>query len=500
MSSVIYDRKALNNLNALYSSKVKRNPNYKLTDFYDEVDKGNMTHEDILFYKDTEGYDELEIVVRNKELQVSREVKSLLDEINSVSEEEMLEELKDILPNIDTTPKVVKEEKVVELKSNIEVLNVDKNSTTEQQLSSICNQLSNRQVENKVELEHKETIFTPKVEEYKELKKVAEPNKDILDMFDDLDNMYINTTDNAIINRILRLGEDNIGTKITEKILLPISGYTAYISGLTMLDKTVIRNTGKNEYEVNNKLYRMIYNHIVEIEPKKPDFETWKKMTAFNDAKILMYGLYAATYRNGNEFTIKCDNTDIECGTEIKVSTDPESILQVEDENIHSKIYDITTKVKTFEDVSKVSELGSSKKIKLPKSNLIIEVKNPSLQDHLDMIRQFPRENKKFKDLGEIYDLVMFTNSIYMVNVEETKATGKLCVYPPYTKVEEFMQIYSSKIDISEDELLAKGLNELLMKYMIQYEIPKFNCTSCGHEMGPYSADPTSLLFQRLSR
>lgn len=496
MSSVICDRKALDRTNALYSLKVKHNPNYKLSDFYDEVDK-NMTHEDILFYKDTEGYDELEIVIMNKELQVSREVKSILDEINSVSEEEMLEELKDILPDLETVKP--QEPTTVELKSNIEVLNVDKNSTTEQQLSSISNQLSERKMEDKVELEHKETIFTPKVEEYKELKKV-EPSKDILDMFDDLDNMYINTTDNAIINKTLRLGEDNIGTKITEKIVLPISGYTAYISGLTMLDKTVIRNTGKNEYEVNNKLYRMIYNHIVEIEPKKPDFETWKKMTAFNDAKILMYGLYAATYRNGNEFTIKCDNTDIECGTEIKVSTDPESIIQVEDENIHSKIYDITTKVKTFEDVAYMSELGAVKKIKLPKSNLIIEVKNPSLQDHLDMIRQFPRENKKFKDLGEIYDLVMFTNSIYMVNVEETKATGKLCVYPPYTKVEEFMQIYSSKIDISEDELLAKGLNELLMKYMIQYEIPKFNCTSCGHEMGPYSADPTSLLFQRLSR
>lgn len=496
MSTVIYNKQVLHTLNALYLQKLKANPNYKLEDLYDE---NSISDLDILEYKDSEGYDDLGIVVKNKQLQVSREQKSLLEELNEVSEEELLADLKELLPNVDTTPKVVKEEKVVELKSNIDVINVDKGLTTEQQINSIQSQLDERKTEDKIQVESKENIFTPKVEEREEVKlKKVEASKDILDMFDDLDNMYINNSDNAIINKTLRLGEDNIGTKITEKIVLPISGYTAYISGLTMLDKTVIRNTGKNEYEVNNKLYRMIYNHIVEIEPKKPSYEAWLKMTAFNDAKILVYGLYAATYRNGNEFTIKCDEP--ECGTEIKVSTDPESIIQVEDENIHNKIYDITTKVKTFDDVAKVSELGVVKKIKLPKSNLIIEVKNPSLQDHLDMIRQFPRENSKYKALGEIYDLVMFTNKIYMVNVDETKATGKLCVYDPYTTVEEFMKIYSNKIDISEDELLAKGLNELLMKYMIQYEIPKFNCTSCGHEMGPYSADPTSLLFQRLSR
>ena len=497
MSAVIYNKQVLHTLNALYLQKLKVNPNYKLEDLYDE---NSINDEDILEYKDIDGYDDLGIVVKNKQLQVSREQKSLIEELNEVSEEELLEDLKDILPNSETTLRTVKEEKVVELKSDIEVINVDKSLTTEQQINSIQSQLSERKTEDKVEVESKENIFTPKTDEHKEvkLKKVEEANKDILDMFDNLDNMYINNTDSGIINKTLRLGEDNIGNKVTEKIVLPISGYIAYISGLTLLDKTVIRNTGKNEYEVNSKLYRMVYNHIVEIEPKKPTYEAWLKMTAFNDAKILVYGLYAATYRNGNEFTIKCDEPD--CGTEIKVSTDPDSIIQVEDENIHSKIYDITTKVKNFEDVAKVSELGVVKKIKLPKSNLIIEVKNPSLQDHLNMIKQFPRENNRYKALGEIYDLVMFTSKIYMVNVEETKATSKLCVYEPYTTAEEFIKIYSDKIDISEDELLAKGLNELLMKYMIQYEIPKFNCNSCGHEMGPYAAEPTSLLFPRLSR
>ena len=502
MSNVIYDRKALNNLNALYSSKVKRNPNYKLSDFYDEVDKGNMIHEDILFYKDTEGYDELEIVVRNKQLQVSREQKSLLEELNEVSEEELLEDLKELLPNVDNTPKVVKEEKAVELKSNIDVINVDKGLTTKQQINSIQSQLDERKTENTIKLETKENIFNTNLPvNKKEIKveKIQEANKNLLDMFDDLDNLYkVDDSVNGTIKKNLLLADNNIGNTITEKVILPVSSYTAYMSGLSMSDKITIKNTNRNDYDLHAVLFRMIYNHIVEMEPKKPDYATWKKITAFNDLKVLYYGLYAATYRQGNEYDIKCDNED--CGEENRVITNTDSIVQVEDENIFNKINDITTKVRTFEDIGKISELGVTKRVKLPLSNIIIEFKNPSLDEYLEYVKNYPREDKRYRHLGEIYELIMFTSKIFIVNKEETEKTGKLCVYEPFTQVEDFVRIYSNKVDISEDELLVTGINELVTKYLINYQIPKFSCTKCGHDMGPYPADPKDLLFPRLSR
>ena len=67
----------------------------------------------------------------------------------SLRPEELLEDLKELIPNVDTTPKVVKEEKVVELKSNIDVINVDKGLTTEQQINSIQSQLDERKTEDK---------------------------------------------------------------------------------------------------------------------------------------------------------------------------------------------------------------------------------------------------------------------------------------------------------------------------------------------------------------
>lgn len=501
MSTVIYNKQVLHTLNALYIQKLKVNPNYKLEDLYNE---NNINDEDILEYKDSEGYDELGIVTLNKNLQVSREKKSLIEELNEVNEEDLLEELKEILPDLGNGIKPIekKEEKVVELKSNFEVLNVDNNLTTEQQISSVKSQLEERVVENKVKLEPKDNIFDTKLPvDKKEIKveNMKESNKNLLDMFDDLDNLYkVDDSVSGTIKKNLLLGENNVGNTITEKVILPISSYTAYMSGLSMSDKINVKHTNRNDYDFHTVLFRMVYNHIVEMEPKKPDFATWKKITAYNDLRVLYYGLYAATYRQGNEYDIKCDNED--CGEENRVITNQDSIVQVEDENIFNKINDITTKVRKFEDIGEISELGVTKRIKLPLSNMIIEVKNPSLDDYLEFVKNYPREDKRYKHLGEIYELCMFTNKIFLVNKEETEKTGRLCVYEPFTQVEDFIRIYSNKIDISEDELLATGINELITKYLINYQIPKFSCTNCGHDMGPYPADPRDLLFPRLSR
>ena len=374
-----------------------------------------------------------------------------------------------------------------------EVLTFDRSQDTDAQLASLAEQAASRS-------EVREIVVTPppaierinidiNVEKPKE--EVAIENPDFFDLIDDLEKLEVGegtAMGEIAYDRFLN------ARKPSTSVVCLSSSYSAQMIAISLAARSALRNSTSSAHDATKKLYETIYNHIQESTPKKPDFETWLSMTAMLDINTLVFGIYAMTYKESNEYTIKCNS----CGHENKVGVAPHNLIYAPDPEIKARVIEIISKVNTFKELKGNSIVGKIKRIKLKDSKMIVDMRMPSLADHLLTLQRFNPET--MKDYQAAIELSAFIKSVLIYDEESSVANGRP-IFQPVTNRDRIVNLIASISSETDEKALTTAMDDDFKKFTIDYKIPQFSCggIGCSKPIGPIPVDLVSMLFTRLA-
>ena len=378
------------------------------------------------------------------------------------------------------------------------VLTVDRTMTTDQQLESLNEQAVIRSEVREVSALVVEAPLTPvpaelTVEAPKQEQQVAVemPNPDFFDLIEDLEKVEVgegSAFGELAYDRFLN------ARKPSTAVVCLSSAYSAHMIAISLAARSALRNSTTSAHDATRKLYETIYNHIQESSPKKPDFDTWLSMTAMLDINTLVFGIYAMTYKESNEYTIKCNS----CKHDNKIGVAPHDLIYVQDPTVKARVLDIIGKVNHFKELKGNSIVGKLKRIKLRDSKMIVDMHMPSLADHLITLKRFNPET--MKDYQAAIELSTFIKSVMIYDEELSNANGRP-IFQPVTNRDRIVNLIASVSSESDEKAMTTAMDEDFKKYTIEYKIPQFSCggIGCGKPIGPIPVDLVSMLFTRLA-
>lgn len=271
------------------------------------------------------------------------------------------------------------------------------------------------------------------------------------------------------------------------------SAYSAQMSGLTITEKNAINNPYLNQYQSRKILYETVYNKIKSMSVQKPDkFDQWLKITSWGDLDTLLFGIYCMTFIDNNDFDITCGK----CKKKTSVTVNNQSLIEVRDKEVYSKIDEIIYATNSYEALQKNSQLNKKIRTILPESKIIIDIHTPSLYHHLSLLQQSkPEMIEKYSDA---FGAMLFISNVFMLDVKRTIKSGK----PSYYEVTQKPRILDILLNLSnlDGETLENFISDKMKKYKIEYQIRNVVCASCNESIKKIPINIEAILFTRINR
>jgi len=274
----------------------------------------------------------------------------------------------------------------------------------------------------------------------------------------------------------------------TTETVLNQSGYVAFMLSLTLNDISTVLNSVEESYTSLKDKYEMLYNKMQTSNVGKFTFEEFLDATALTDVDSLYYGLFCTTYPEATKFDFKCQN----CGKDIKGFPVPNAALTI----IHSD--DALEKrekiVKNIEDkvaLARYSTLNKVKQVLLPHSKTIINIRTPSLRNHLNIMYNLQDEPSS----QEAFNLLLFCKDISVIDLKHYKETKKI----QYIKTDDMQQEYDilRQMNIKDFKVLAEVISDWSMAYAVDYGIGKVECPFCHETNTDIQVDIEKLVFRQ---
>jgi hypothetical protein len=266
------------------------------------------------------------------------------------------------------------------------------------------------------------------------------------------------------------------------------SGYTAGMGGLTFLDKDSLRNSNLDNFNERKRLYQITYQKMVHTSVGPMTFSEFLAVTAFDDLETLLFGVYCQTYPNATEFTITCGK----CGKPCQIQVHPTSFVKAYDKkDVYSYINEefLARKHEPM-DLLGQSLVHSYERILLPESKIIVDIRTPSLQDHLDTLGRY--DEQAMKSSHETFGCMVYIDQILVPNIQVIRATGKAA----YTRLEDFDEKFRTVCGLRDDgDVLNGAVNRREKKFAIDYSISSIPCSGCKEQMGEIPINIERLLY-----
>lgn len=275
----------------------------------------------------------------------------------------------------------------------------------------------------------------------------------------------------------------------TYQVVLNQSAYIAHVEGLRYSDVLAIAQSTSSQYEDRLKRYQMYFDKINTNSIGIKSFNEWIHNTSMFDINSLAFGIFNQTFPGDTEFTIICQHCNQEL-RDVKIGND--QLISVKNEDAYEQLDRVINSVSDISKARKYSITNKTTRIQLPKSGIIVDIKTPTLDDHLKLLREI-REDKR--DQVDSYTMqLLYIQAIYVPNLAKLKASKKLS----YRKKDSRNDIFKFTTDMNLDDMniLIKAIAEKSDKYEIDFKIKSFPCTHCGEELGDIVIDPENLLFQ----
>lgn len=277
-------------------------------------------------------------------------------------------------------------------------------------------------------------------------------------------------------------------SKPTFQVALPQSCYTTYMEALKFSDIDAITNSTMDEYHTTLKMYQIIHSRIQATSIGSISFETFCECTSFLDLQNLFYGLHMQTFPGDTSFDFKC----IHCKHAFTHNIPNDSLIYSKDEKIFERLEEVAKNSDTPQKVKEGSLLAEHKRICLEQSKTIVDIRIPSLQDQLDLLKSVPAE--KMQEMSEDLATMLFIKGVLVLNVPET-LEKKSAIYYPINGIKNQINILK-QLSINDTKQLATAIDEWTDKYKTEYKIPNFKCPSCKKDLGDMPVDMEAVLFR----
>lgn len=285
-----------------------------------------------------------------------------------------------------------------------------------------------------------------------------------------------------------------LGAQSVFKIAALQSGYTAEIGPLAFEDISRIQSSALDAHAARMKLLKTLHSRIQDFSCGPIGFQNWLKQTAQGDYDTLMYGLYAATYPGENDFDVRCRH----CGHDNKITVDVAQLARVESDDVYAEIRRLLDPKTDFKGAIQNSLVGRVVQRKLPESGIVVDIRNPSMQEYLDGVQWFV--NAQDKTTGALpADIagaeVIRTLSMYVPRMLVPVKGGS-----QYLPVTDQMARASliGRLSRADGSALTDAVDAETKKLEVSYSLPAYNCAACGKKNEDLFLDFEALLFIKL--
>lgn len=270
------------------------------------------------------------------------------------------------------------------------------------------------------------------------------------------------------------------------------SGYVAYVEGYNYDEINALLNSTLDDYALQLLLTQTIFKSINSTSAGQMNFDDWTARTSYYDLDSFIYGNYLETFPGTTTFRVRCGK----CGKEIDAKVNNDTLISAENDNTKELLQTILNNRNNPEETMSKAIIRTTKKVFLDDSKTIVAFKLPTIKKHLDLLSEInPTAKEKNK---HILTMMLFLEDIYMIDVEATMAAGS----PKYNKItdrDEISRILKN-LTYNDAKKFTDGINELITRYSVQYQISSFPCSACGGDIGNIPVDMETLLFFRMNQ
>jgi hypothetical protein len=310
------------------------------------------------------------------------------------------------------------------------------------------------------------------------------------DVFSNMDLESIEITDKNPLDQFDDFKEVFSNDKSTFQVGAIQSGYIANMSALDMGDINKLITSSQDAYNERKSLYKTIYDHVENTSVGKITFNDWLKLTSYDDIQTLLFGLYAQTFPDTNKFNIQCP----ECGEQVGIEVDNNMLIQTEGEGITDKMRELLKQQhESARELLEKSLVHSTERVRLPESNVILDITTPSLNDHLKLLSQ---DSKLIENNASEASLVLFTKKILIPDYKASRKKGRP-VYSEVTQFKKKIQILKS-LGVKDGKAVNQKFAERSNRYKIDYAIKNYECPNCQSLIDEIPVDLETALFTQI--
>lgn len=272
------------------------------------------------------------------------------------------------------------------------------------------------------------------------------------------------------------------GNKSLFQIVAAQSGYMAKVTPLVHKDIINLLYSNLSRYEYRKAVFKVVYDKIYAISSGKMGFEEWLKKTSVEDIETFYYGMYCATFPDEGKFTFICP----ECEEEKTVNIKHGNLFKTTDKASMKKlIKEVTANSMSDEARAKYSLVGVTEAYQLADSNIVVEVRVPSLWDSLELLRVVPE-----KEIDR--DALSATNMLYIKRflIPSSKRDG----YIEQGNSLDILRIIDN-LSIDDANQLQDIVSERVDEHRISYSIKNLKCPKCGKVIDETPISVEDILF-----
>jgi len=274
------------------------------------------------------------------------------------------------------------------------------------------------------------------------------------------------------------------GGKTVFQIVAAQSGYMAKMRSLVNKDYVSLLFSTETRYEYRRSVYKVIYDKIAMFSCGNMTFEEWLRNTTVEDLETFYFGIYCSTFPNEGSFTFTCPNP--ECRHQETIKINHNSLIKTTDKAKMKKlINDVSKNATSIEAMKKYSLIGKNEHYQLEDSGIIAELRTPSLQDSLDILRTVP-ESVIDRDQNAV------TNMLYVKKFLIPTPDG--AAYTEQVEPQEILRIIDN-LTIDDANMLEDAIADRVDENRITYSIKNIKCQKCQKEATDIPVTIEDILF-----
>jgi hypothetical protein len=266
------------------------------------------------------------------------------------------------------------------------------------------------------------------------------------------------------------------------QIVAAQSGYVAKVTPLVHRDTVNLLDSSLSRYEYKKAVYKTVHDKVLDTSVGKMDFEPWLKNTTVEDMETFYYGVYSATFPNEGTFRYTCSK----CGKEHDYKVNHANLIKTTDRESMKKLIDDVSRNSTSpEKMKEFSLINKNQAIELGQSRLVVDLRTPSLQDSLEILRTVPE-----KTIDK--DAITITNILYInrVLIPAKESSG----YTEESNKTSILRIIDN-LSIEDANDLQKAVYDRVDENRITYSIKNIKCSDCAHEEREIPISIEDILF-----